>query len=234
MQYFDILIFALIAIFLGLRLRSVLGSRTGEEKPPPDPFSAPQSEPGKGKIVRFPGQSAPKDVRDAEFEEAPAKPVEVPDFTAYGAAALGLEAIHKADSGFTPKAFQEGAKAAFEMIVAAFAKGDAKSLKPLLAPHVFKDFASAIETRQQEGQVMVSELVAISDAAFEAARMDGSQAFVTLRFVSEQVSALKDKEGKVIEGDPLRVDRAVDIWTFSRDTRSRDPNWILVETLTPE
>ncbi len=234
MHYFDILIFALIAVFLALRLRSVLGSRTGEEKPPSDPFSSPQSEPGKGKVVRFPGQSAPADVKDAEFEEAPAKKPDPIDFNAYGTAGLGLEAIHRADPAFTPKSFLEGARMAFEMIVTAFAKGDAKGLKPLLAPHVYKDFSAAIEARAREGQVMVDELVAISDASFEAARLDGSMAFVTLRFISEQVNALKDKDGKVIEGDPSRVERVVDIWTFSRDTRSRDPNWLLTETLTAE
>ncbi|MBF0268088.1 MAG: Tim44 domain-containing protein [Alphaproteobacteria bacterium] len=236
MHYFDILIFGLIAVFLALRLRSVLGQRNGEEKPPTDPYSPRPSEPDEGKVVRFPGQSQPADVREAEFEEAAAKPPVKPpiDFEAFGAAGLGLEAIHKADPSFDPKSFLEGAKGAFDMIVTAYAKGDGKTLKTLLAPHVFKDFSSAIEARAKEGQTLVSELVGVISSTVDNARLDGTQAHVTVRFVSEQVNALKDKSGAVIDGDPTKVERVVDIWTFTRDTRSRDPNWFLAETQSPE
>lgn len=240
MQYFDILIFALIAVFLALRLRSILGSRNGEEKPPFDPFSKGQSEPDRGKIVRFPGQSQPSEVSDAEFEDIkPAaqpepQPAQAIDFNAFGAAGLGLEAIHKADPGFEPVKFLDGAKAAFEMIVAAFARGDAKTLKMLLAGHVYKDFSSAIGERAKQGQTLISELVGITNCRIEAARLDKSEAFVTVRFESEQINALKDKSGAVIDGDPAKVERVVDVWTFMRDVRAKDPNWSLVETLTPE
>lgn len=237
MHYFDILIFALIAVFLALRLRSVLGSRTGEEKPPSDPFSPRQSEPEGGKVVRFPGQSAPAEARDAEFEEVlKSQPENKPaiDFTPYGGAALGLEAIHKADPRFEPAGFIAGAKAAFEMIVGAYAKGDVKTLKTLLAPDVFKNFATAIETRAKEGQTLVSQLIGLASVTIEAARLSGTEAHVTLRFISEQVNALNDKSGTVIDGDPTKVEKVVDLWTFMRDVRSKDPNWFLVETLSPE
>ena len=237
MHYFDILIFALIAVFLALRLRSVLGSRTGEEKPPVDPYSPPGSEPEDGKIVRFPGQSAPAEAKDDEAEDAspppePAKPVV--DYSVYGAASVGLEAIAKADPGFEPQSFLDGAKAAFEMIVAAFAKGDVKTLKGLLAPDVLKDFTGAIETRQQEGQSLSSQLIGLSETTVYAARLADSEAYVTVRFVSEQVNALKDKSGAVVDGDATKAEKVVDVWTFMRDVRARDPNWRLVETLTPE
>ncbi|MDK9721065.1 MAG: Tim44/TimA family putative adaptor protein [Rhodospirillales bacterium] len=237
MHYFDILIFALIAVFLALRLRSVLGSRTGEEKPPTDPFSPRQGENDGGKVVRFPGQSAPAEAREVEFEEvAKPQPEEKPaiDFTPYGAAALGLEAIHKADPGFEPAGFIAGAKAAFEMIVGAYAKGDVRSLKSLLAPDVYKNFAGAIEARSKAGQTLISQLIGLSNVTIDAARLSGTEAHVTLRFVSEQVNALNDKSGAVIDGDPTKSEKVVDLWTFMRDVRSKDPNWFLVETLTPE
>jgi predicted lipid-binding transport protein (Tim44 family) len=232
MHYFDILIFAVIAVFLALRLRSVLGSRTGEEKPPFDPYSGqPNSEPDEGKVVRFPGQSAPSDAKDAQPEEV-AKPA--PDFSAYGASQMGLEAIAKADPAFEPDGFLKGAKMAFEMIVTAFAKGDVKTLKSLLAPHVYKDFASSIESRNKEGQTLISQLVGFERVSIYAANLNGSEANVTVRFESEQVNGLKDKAGNVIDGDPSRPEKVVDIWTFMRDVRARDPNWLLIETLTPE
>lgn len=236
MHYFDILIFALIALFLGLRLRGILGSRTGEERPPSDPYSPPNEKAEEGKVVRFPGQSPSEPARDAEFEEVgPAKsePAAI-DFVSFGTAGLGLEAIHKADPSFEPGPFLTGAKAAFEMIVTAFAGGDSKTLKNLLAPHVFKDFQGVIEQRAKDGQTLECQLVGVTRQIIEAARLDGSEAYVTVRFESEQVNALKDKSGAVIEGDANRVERVIDVWTFMRDTRNKNPNWYLVETLTPE
>lgn len=234
MHYFDILIFALIALFLGLRLRSILGSRTGSERQPQDPFSAPrgQSEPGQqDKVVRFPGTPGP----EAPGPEAASAPEPAPiDFSTYGTAGLGLEAIHKADGKFDPAGFLKGARAAFEMIVAAFAANDAKTLKGLLAPHVFSDFKGVIDQRLKDGQSLEFQLVGVTGCTIESARLDGSEAYVGVRFVSEQVNALKDKSGAVIEGDAGRVERVVDLWTFMRDVRSKDPNWFLVETLTPE
>ena len=189
MHYVDILIFALIALFLGLRLRSILGSRTGNERPPFDPYSAPpqgQSEPvpQQDKVVRFPGASEPM----ATSQEAPPEPPPAPviDFTAYGTAGLGLEAIHKADAKFDPAIFVKGAKAAFEMIVSAFAANDAKTLKGLLAPHVFQDFKGVIDQRQKDGQVLEFQLVGVTGCTIENARLDGHEAYVGVRFISEQ------------------------------------------------
>jgi predicted lipid-binding transport protein (Tim44 family) len=147
---------------------------------------------------------------------------------------VGLEAIAKADPRFDPHTFLTGAKAAFEMIVSAFAKGDVKTLKGLLAPDVLKNFSSAIETRQKEGQTLISQLVGFGEVTIYAARLGGTEAHVTVRFETEQVNGLKDKSGAVIDGDPTKPEKVTDIWTFMRDVRARDPNWFLVETLTPE
>ncbi|TAN60964.1 MAG: Tim44 domain-containing protein, partial [Magnetospirillum sp.] len=127
-----------------------------------------------------------------------------------------------------------GARAAFEMIVGAFAAGDKATLQPLLAPEVFRHFAEAIDGRARNGETLTTDLVGIRSIEPVEARMDGGFAGLTLRIVSEQVNALRDHEGNVVEGSADRVIDVTDEWTFRRDTRSGDPNWVLAATRTPE
>ncbi len=231
MHYIDIIFFALVAVFLALRLRSVLGKRTGNENPnstPSDPFGPSKPSEAEGEnVIRLPGRgrrSEPVNPSAAEGEPAPPQtPLEA-----------DLARIAKVDPRFSKDGFTEGAKAAFEMIIGAFAAGDVKALRPLLADEVFEPFAAAIKAREASGEKQETELVGFKKVEIEAARLDDRQAFVTVRFATEQVNVLRDKEGKPIDGDPQRINQAVDLWTFSRDTRSRDPNWVLVETGTPE
>lgn len=218
MQLLDILIFAMIAAFLVYRLRSVLGKRTGNERPPHDPYSTGGAANDTGeneKVVPLPDRSRPDDIPD----DAPA--------------AEGLRAIREADPSFSLDEFVEGARAAFEMIVASYAAGDRDTLQPLLSDEVFKNFAGAIDEREAAGQTMEATLIGIRSADVVEAYTEGRVAFVSIKFVSEQIEVTRDSEGEVVSGDPSRVTTVTDIWTFARNTRSRNPNWTLVATETP-
>lgn len=227
-QFIDIIFFAMIAAFLVLRLRSVLGKRTGNEKPRRPPFDA-----GSGRrearddnVIDLPGRRGAED--DADEAAAAAG-----DSRA-AAMAPGLDAVMRADPSFDPEAFLGGARGAFEMIVTAFAKGDKATLQPLLAEDVFEGFAGAIDERESAGESMETELLGLKSLSITEGRMDGSVAQVTVEFVSEQVNVVRDRDGTVVDGDPERIARVTDLWTFARDTGSRDPNWSLVATRTPD
>ncbi|OAN50343.1 translocase [Paramagnetospirillum marisnigri] len=210
----DIVFFAMIAAFLVLRLRSVLGKRTGHERPP-EKWTA--AEPETAEVIDL------AQMRRSAFEPAAESPM-----------GRGLAAIRGADRGFDLDGFLGGARAAFEMIVGAFAAGDKATLKPLLAPEVYRHFADAIDTRARNGESLTTELVGIRSVQPIEARLDDGFAVVTLRIVSEQVNALTSHDGQIIEGSRDRVVDVIDEWTFRRDTRSSDPNWLLAATRTPE
>jgi predicted lipid-binding transport protein (Tim44 family) len=204
------LIFAAIAAFVIFKLRSVLGTRTGHEK---QPEPAPQGEAKTDNVAGLPNRRA-----EPRAEEP------------WGAAPAWLAAARAVDPKFDPAHFLSGAKAAFEMIVESFAKGDEKTLKPLLAPDVFQSFADAIKTARDAGETRETTLVGFKSAEIADARAEGSVLAVTVAFVSEQTNVTRDRAGTVIDGDPKAVETVSDRWTFQRDHRSRDPNWQLVET----
>lgn len=223
-NYIDVVVFALIAIFIGLRLRSVLGRRTGNEPPPPQfrPFNG-QGGPANGPTGVVtplrPTQLRP----EAPIIEGHAVPASDP-------VAAGLARIQALDPSITADAFAGGARAAFAMILEAFAKGDEPGLRPLLADEVFQNFVKVIRQRREAGETCQNQLIAIASADVVEADMAGQQARITVRFVSQQVIVVKDAEGKVVEGDPSKQVQVTDLWTFARDPRSRDPNWTLVAT----
>ena len=142
----------------------------------------------------------------------------------------GIRSVIDADRSFNPTEFMKGARAAYEMIVMAFAEGDRNSLKNLLSREVYEGFEAAIRDREAKGERLNSTFVGISKADMLNAAMKGTEAFVTVRIVSQLISATYDKQGALIDGHPEEVAEVKDIWTFSRDTRSRDPNWKLVGT----
>lgn len=222
-QFLDIILFALVAGFLILRLRSVLGRRDGHENRTSDPFAThPKSGRVDETVVRLP--------------ERGERPIE-PAATAPGAAGdlrnpleLGLTQIRIADPRFDPDEFASGARIAFELILNAFSAGDTATLKPLLSQEVFGNFARAIKDRQTAGHRLEAKLVSIVSADVVEAYMAGRTAHVTVRFVTEQISTTYDADGAVVEGDPSAVSEVTDFWTFARDTRSTDPNWMLVAT----
>lgn len=229
-QFIDIIILAMVAGFIVLRLRSVLGRRTGHE-PTRDP--RPDARPEDG-FVRGPADAAdnvvtlphPSQRRGGTLDIEPAylgTPLEA-----------GLVQIKMADPSFSVARFLEGAAKAFEMIVAAYARNDTDTLKPLLSSEVYAQFANAIQDREERGETMETELVVLKPPKAEAITVEGTRASIEVRFQSEQVNVIKDRAGEIIEGDREHVDSVTDIWTFSRDLSSRDPNWVLVSTRSVE
>ena len=236
-SYFDILLFAAIAAFLVFRLRNVLGKRIGHERPEhakrdrigqrPAEREQPANDSANDKVIPLPDLAAKPDLA-GDRKEAPA-----PEAAAPGSVAAGIQTIRRADPAFAPDGFAEGARAAFEMIVQAFAAGDLKTLKPLLSDAVFDQFRQAIRARETAGQTLETTLVGIDSADIVEAELRDRNAVVTVSFKSEQVNVIRDKDGAVVDGDATRVDRVTDLWTFSRNTRSRDPNWTLIATRSP-
>jgi predicted lipid-binding transport protein (Tim44 family) len=141
-----------------------------------------------------------------------------------------LTQIKLADRSFDTKGFVNGAKAAFEMIVSAFSQGDSKILRPLLSNDVYDDFNGAIKAREERDETLESTLVGISESDIIEAELQGKTAFVTVKFVTEQINITRDAQGEAVNGDSSGVSTVTDIWTFARNTRSRDPNWTLVAT----
>ncbi len=231
MQFLDFgtLIFIVAAVFIFLRLRSVLGTRTGLEKPPFNPF-AKRENMATGKptgdsdnVVPLPRRKTDTDVSEAFADLDAAAPAGTP----FNAA---LRTIREKDGGFVPDKFLEGAKLAYEMIVLAFADGDRKTLKNLLAKDVNDGFAAALDEREKRGEKVQSSFVGIKSAKIVDAEVKGNEASLTLRIASEIITATIGKDGSIIEGDPETVTEVTDVWTFARDLKSRDPNWRLAAT----
>lgn len=226
----EILFFAGIAAFIGYRIYTVLGRRTGNERPPLDPLSqrdrVERPRPiGKAddNVVPMPRSrdSAPRPtVRDSILNRIDAN----------SAVGQGLGAIRNADSGFDADGFFQGSKVAHEMIVKAFAEGDRAALKPLLSDDVYGSFEGVISARARQGHIVDFGFVGLKSAEIEEASLRGRMAEVTVKFVSEMITATKDAAGAVIEGAAGVVREVTDVWTFARDTRSPDPNWKVVAT----
>jgi predicted lipid-binding transport protein (Tim44 family) len=225
LAFFDIIFFALVAGFLILRLRSVLGRRTGNENRERWTPRLPQRAPTKP----VPGQPVPGAERPLPDNVTPL-PGREPVLGSGSPLDAALTQIRLADNSFDPPRFAEGAKAAFEMIVTAFAQGDTATLRPLLSDDVYDNFAAAIKGRQDAKQTLETTLIGIKSAEIIEARMEGRMAFVTVKFISEQVNVTRNAAGEVVDGDANRVAAVTDIWTFARNTRASDPNWVLVQT----
>ena len=221
LQFLDIIFLALIAGFLFFRLRGVLGRRTGNERPPTNPYSgrAPHA-PGREDNVRpLPG---PENRRNEEPAAGSA--------SVAGPAQTGIERIKLADRNFDETSFLEGAQGAYDMIVTAFASGDRATLRDLVSQDVFHGFDTVLTDRERKGEKAETTIVGVEKAEIVGADMQGSTAFVTVRVVSEMISCVRDSEDRVVEGNPTTPHTVTDIWTFSRDTKNRDPNWTLVAT----
>jgi len=229
-QFIDIILFAMIAAFLILRLRNVLGRRDGHEGNYRDPFKPDANEQGadkagaedNGNVVQLPDRG--QDEPFAEQEETLAM--------AGGDATLaqGIALIRTADPAFNTEDFLVGARVAFEMVLGAYATGDRRTLENLLSPEVLSNFIRAIDDREAAGQTMEDTLVGIRRADIVEAYMENDAAMVTVKFISEQVNVIRDAEGQIASGNPNEVADVIDFWTFSRDTRTSDPNWVLVAT----
>lgn len=211
-----IVILALVALFIGLRLYSVLGERTGHEQPilkPADPEA-----------------EARLDPRTTARAAAPAMPSE-PDELAYlPTAGPGVRALLAADPSFDVARFLEGSKAAYRLILEAFWKGDLAAMKPFVDGHVYETFAAAVEQRTKDGLVLDNRLVAFDQALIAGAEVERSVALVTVRFEADIAAVTRNAEGEVVAGSLSDAVQTRDRWTFRRDISSRDPNWLLVET----
>lgn len=210
----DLLLFGMIAAFLVLRLRGILGRKTGFERPP-------QADAPQGAV---PGMSrpAPTPVIDAQAEPAAGRPLPDPA-TPAGKALVQMRAV---DRNFDPQNFLNGAEAAFRMIVGAFAAGDRVALRPLLSDDTYRSFEAAITARETAGETQRSEIRAVQSLTIEEAAVSGSQAAITLRIVSDQVAETLDRAGRPVAGADA-VAEITDIWTFERDLTQPDPAWRL-------
>ncbi|NBO18700.1 MAG: Tim44 domain-containing protein [Proteobacteria bacterium] len=219
--YADIVILALVAGFILLRLRSVLGDKTGNDNP--SYFQKPTTPPPER-------QQAIVQVED----KAKAKPRGEPDaFVAKiknPAVVESINAIKARDMDFMASHFVEGAKGAFEMVFDAFAKGDRDTLRFLLAPNVYDEFAQALEGREAQALKPETTLVSVTAKDITSAELSGNMARLSVKFSSEQVSVMRDESGKIVEGDPSELHVVEDEWTFERDVTSKSPNWKVIET----
>jgi predicted lipid-binding transport protein (Tim44 family) len=214
-QYFDIILFAMVAGFLVLRLRSVLGRRTGNER-------------RRDLFVRRPRPVAEKLPTLAE----PSAVTVDPPAAAAGPDTLtaGLDQVRRADPSFEPTQFLDGARIAFEMIVTAFAKGDKAALRPLLSDEVFQQFSAAIDERTTAKETLETRIVRLDSSDVVEAELLGRTAQATIKLVSHQINVTRAMDGSIVDGDPQHPTEKTDYWTFARDTRSSDPNWVLVAT----
>lgn len=231
---FDIytLLFLVLAVVIFLRLRNVLGRRTGNERPPYDPYSAREAQ-SRGKddnVVALPRGEEGHGQEDATGQVETAEERIREFMPQEGPVADGLVAIAKADPSFDPKQFLVGAKTAYEMVVTSFAEGNTKVLKSLLSTDVYEGFVGEIKDRQERNEIVDSSFIGINKADVIEAELRSSTAHVTVKFVSQLIRAIRNKSGEVIDGDPKQVRDVTDIWTFARDVTSRDPNWKLVAT----
>ena len=226
----------MLAVVIYIRLRNDLGRRTGNERPPYDPYTTPDAKRAgapdanepvvalpRGRSARAPVEASGPSMEDIETRLGRYATKDSP---------LGqsLTSLMRADPGFDPAAFLDGAKMAYEAIVMAFAEGDEATLEQLLGADVFEGFQRAIRERDTRGEKVLSSLVGIDKADIIETEIKNRTAYVTVKFVSELISVTRDADGEVIEGDPKKVREVTDIWTFAREVASKNPNWKLVAT----
>ncbi len=227
----NILLLAVAAIIF-FRLRSVLGRRTGNERPRPYANSGvPVPAARDGNVITLPTT----DMRGPPAAPAARGVDERLSGLAKDSRALEpLRGIAAADPNFDVASFLKGAKVAYETIITAYAHGERTVLRNLLSSEVYDSFNAIINQREDRGETTEFSFVGMSSADVTDASLAGSLAYVTVRFVSELVTAVRDRSGAVVEGDTKAVRQVTDIWTFSRDIRSPNPNWQLVATDSPE
>ena len=236
-QFIDIIFFAMIAIFLILRLRGALGKRDGNEgsgfqdlfkQGPAEGETAQENE--ENNIVNLSQRDIKADVSENFRTDDNQTDKSVNEMQDDSPLAAGYAQLRHNDSNFDDEDFVVGARVAFEMILKAYSSADVDGLKDLLSNEVYGNFAKAIQDREQAGHVMEDTLVGIMKSEIVEAYMEDRNAHVTVKFVSEQVNAIRDENGDVVEGEPNTVLTVTDFWTFARDTKNTDPNWFLVAT----
>ena len=210
-----IIILALVALFIGLRLYSVLGERTGHEQQP---------------ILKPADPDARVDARPTPPSQPLHAPADGADLAYLPTAGPGVRALLAADPTFDVAQFLEGAQAAYRMILEAYWNGELDTLRPYVDDNVFKEFSGAVEQRNTEGLILDNRLITIEQALISAVALEQTVAFVTVRFESDIAAVTRNKDGEVVAGSMSDAVQVRDLWTFRRDIASSDPNWLLVET----
>ena len=214
----QLLVLAGVAIFLILRLRNVLGTREGFEKPP----------------LPMPGRASSRDTNRHDFEVIEGGPDhDITDHVDSGSdAASALAEMKRADRDFTVKSFLEGARGAYEMILMDFEKGELDRIRPFLSDDVEASFAEAIAQRERDGLTIEASFVGMKELVLHDATFNKDSGFaeIAVRFVGEQTYVVRNKAGEIVEGSPREIKKSRDIWTFARRMGSDDPNWQLVAT----
>jgi predicted lipid-binding transport protein (Tim44 family) len=220
--FFDIIIFAMLAGFLVFQLRRALGRRTGhEEQRRANAFKRGSGDGADNdNVVALPDRA----VKESPDEETAGLDSEM----------NGLTRLKALDPNFDDREFLRGAKAAFEWIVAAFARGDRGELNNLLGPSLYASFEEAIDQREKANETLETTISSMKSATIDDVSLDGSIVSITVEFLTDQVKVVRDADGAVVDGDPNKIETLRDIWVFSRDMRSDDPNWMLVATRDPE
>lgn len=210
-----IVILALVALFIGLRLYSVLGERTGHEQQP---------------ILKPADPDARVEPRVSQPSSVTPTAAEAGDMAFVPTAGPGVRAILSADPSFDVARFLEGAKAAYRLILEAFWKGEIDSVRSHVDDHVYQTFADAVEQRRKEGLTLDNRLVTIDQAVISEATVDRGVAMLTVRFEADIAAVTRNLEGQVVAGSMSDAVQTRDLWTFRRDISTRDPNWLLIET----
>ena len=212
----EIVLLAMVAAFLGLRLYSVLGRRAEQEEEPV--------------VQRFESDDKSAGIRPAAMPAVvvPPRPVELEGVMP--AVERGLREIAAADSKFNLAQFLEGARGAYRMTLEAFWKGDRETLRELCDDDVYDGFVAAIDAREAAGETMDNTLIRVEEVRIHSASLDGKMARIALLFVADIAAVTRDKEGNVIAGSLDDAVESRDVWTFSRNINARDPNWLLDET----
>jgi predicted lipid-binding transport protein (Tim44 family) len=219
-QFFDLIFLGMIAVFILLRLRGILGTRTGHEKPPEDirpGRGGPVTGNKEGTVITLPRRGGPGGNGVA------LSPAEIHLRQA-------LTEIALADPHFDADDFADGARQAYEMIIIGFAQGNRDLLRSMVGDEVYANFDAAITAREAAGQTMETRLSAINDARITLASLRGKTAEVTVKFTADLISCVNSAAGELVQGHPTLPQRVSELWTFARDTDARDPNWILIAT----
>lgn len=215
-QYFDIILFAFVAAFVIVRLGKALGRRPGDNKPRTKDFLPRSTDSTENNVVSISGSSSTPENSSMSNEKDDSK-------------SSGLVEIRQQSPDFEVRAFLSGARAAYEMVVIAFAAGDQETLKRLLTSEVLDNFSNAIREREKRGESLETTVVGIDKVEIIEAKMTGRFSEITVKFVSQLINVARDAEGVEV-GEETDVKQVVDMWTFVRDVRSSDPNWSLAET----
>lgn len=234
-------IFLGVAVVIFLYLRSILGTRTGNERQPTDPYNRENNDKGPihgnqqpdDNVVMMPDRGTAEHPAPggAYQQQKPDISDQIEKYAEHGSPlSEGLSEIANADKDFDPEEFMQGAERAYEMIIGAYSDGDKRTLKRLLAKDVYQGFSEAIDAREAEGHMMTTQFVGFDKITMLEAVVEDRMAEITVKFKSSLIRYVSDKEDNIIEGDDKIIEKITDIWTFSRNINGRDPNWKLIST----